>query len=205
MTEVLSAESIIANLSGQIDFEWVAVQDDSDLPSHTINSSQHATLVGHLNLVHKNLIQVIGATECEYLQGLEESFRKNMLDEIFSANPAAIIMADGIPVPDMLITYANNYQTPLLSCKTDSNEVVDLARRLKGIGNRVCDVVAGRTTHHTQCFAVLSLFFFFFQRFALPTAPLSSTKSCIILPPMTLICNGSNCTTHGPVTSFTVS
>ena len=120
MTEVLSAESIIANLSGQIDFEWVAVQDDSDLPSHTINSSQHATLVGHLNLVHKNLIQVIGATECEYLQGLEESFRNNMLDEIFSAHPAAIIMADGIPVPDMLISYANNYQTPLLSCKTDS-------------------------------------------------------------------------------------
>jgi len=128
MTEVLSAESIIANLSGQIDFEWVAVQDDSDLPSHTINSSQHATLVGHLNLVHKNLIQVIGATECEYLQGLEESFRTNMLDEIFTAHPAAIIMADGIPVPDMLISYANNYQTPLLSCKTDSNEVVDLAR-----------------------------------------------------------------------------
>jgi len=101
MTEVLSAESIIVNLSGQIDFEWIAGQEDSDLPSHTISSSQHATLVGHLNLVHKNLIQVIGATECEYLQGLEESFRNNMLDEIFSANPAAIIMADGIPVPDM--------------------------------------------------------------------------------------------------------
>jgi HPr kinase/phosphorylase len=78
--------------------------------------------------VHKNLIQVIGKTECEYLQGLEETFRNNMLNEIFSARPAAIIMSDGIPVPDMLIEYANEFRTPLLSCKTESNEVVDIAR-----------------------------------------------------------------------------
>ncbi len=128
MTEVLSAEAIIVNLSSQIDFDWVAGQEDTQLPLHTINASQHATLVGHLNLVHKNLIQVIGRTECEYLQGLEESFRENMLNEIFSAQPAAIIMADGIPAPDMLVSYANRFHTPLLSCNTDSNEVVDAAR-----------------------------------------------------------------------------
>ena len=128
MTEVLSAESIIVNLSSQIDFEWVAGQEDPDLPLHEINTSQHATLVGHLNVVHKNLIEVIGKTECEYLQGLEDNFRSNMLNEIFTGRPVAIIMADGIPVPDMLIDYANKYHTPLLSCKTESNEVIDIAR-----------------------------------------------------------------------------
>lgn len=128
MTEVLSAESIIVNLSNQIDFDWVAGQEDPNLPLHEINASQHATLVGHLNVVHKNLIQVIGKTECAYLQGLEDSFRNNMLNEIFTGRPVAIIMADGIPVPDMLIDYANNFHTPLLSCKTESNEVIDIAR-----------------------------------------------------------------------------
>jgi HPr kinase/phosphorylase len=128
MTEVLSAESVIVNLSSQIEFNWVAGQENPDLPLHEINVSQHATLVGHLNLVHKNLIQVIGKTECEYLQGLEENFRSNMLNEIFSAYPVAIIMTDGIPVPEMLVGYANDFHTPLLSCKTDSNEFVDIAR-----------------------------------------------------------------------------
>lgn len=128
MTELLSAESIIVNLSSQIEFEWVAGQEDPNQPLHAISVDQHATLIGHLNLVHKNLIQVIGKTECEYLQGLEENFRNNMMNEIFSARVAAIIMADGIPVPEMLIDCANNYHTPLLSCKTDSNEVVDIAR-----------------------------------------------------------------------------
>jgi HPr kinase/phosphorylase len=51
-----------------------------------------------------------------------------MLNEIFSAQPVAIIMADGIPVPEALIEHANTFHTPLLSCKTDSNEVVDIAR-----------------------------------------------------------------------------
>ena len=128
MTEVLSAESIIANLSSQVDFKWIAGQENPEQLLHTINASQHAILIGHLNLVHKNLIQVIGRTECEYLQGLEESFRDNMLNEIFSAHPAAIIMSDGIPVPEMLVAFAKKFDTPLLSCKTDSNEVVDIAR-----------------------------------------------------------------------------
>jgi HPr kinase/phosphorylase len=128
MTEVLSAESILVNLSNQIEFDWVAGQKDPNRPLHEINASQHATLVGHLNLIHKNLIQVIGKTECEYLQGLEENFRNNMLHEIFSSRTVVIIMADGIPVPEMLIEHANKYHIPLLSCKTESNEVVDIAR-----------------------------------------------------------------------------
>jgi HPr kinase/phosphorylase len=128
MTEVLSAESILVNLSNQIEFDWVAGQEDPNLPLHEINASQHATLVGHLNLIHKNLIQVIGKTECEYLQGLEENFRNNMLHEIFSSQTVVIIMADDIPVPEMLIEHANKYHTPLLSCKIESNEVVDIAR-----------------------------------------------------------------------------
>ena len=128
MTDLLSAESIIVNLSSQVELEWVAGQEDPNIPIHEINASEHATLIGHLNLVHKNLIQVIGGTECEYLQGLEEDFRNNILTEIFSARTAAIIMADGIPVPEMLIEYANRFHIPLLSCKTDSNDVVDIAR-----------------------------------------------------------------------------
>lgn len=128
MTEVLSAESILVNLANQIKFDWVAGEEDPEQPLHEVSASKHATLVGHVNVVHKNLIQVIGKTECEYLQSLEDSFRSNMLHEIFSSRPVAIIMADGIPVPDMLIDHANKYHIPLLSCKTESNEVIDIAR-----------------------------------------------------------------------------
>ena len=128
MTEILSAESIIVNLSEQIELKWAAGQEDPDRPLHEIDISQHATLIGHLNLIHKNLIQVIGETECAYLQGLEDDFRANVLQQIFESPTVAIIMADGIDVPDILIGYANKAHIPVLSCKTDSNEVIDFVR-----------------------------------------------------------------------------
>ena len=128
MSELLSAESIFGNLSKQIEFDWIAGQESQKLPEHQIKSRQQATLIGHLSLVHKNLIQVIGETEFDYLNGLEVNFRNDVLHEIFAVQPLAIIMADGLPVPNMLIDHANEFHTPLLSCKTESNEVVDIAR-----------------------------------------------------------------------------
>ena len=128
MTELFSAESIIVNLSSKIDLKWVAGEEDPERPLHEIRVSEHATLIGHLNLIHNNIIQVIGKTECDYLQSLDDDFRTNVLDQIFSGKTVAIIMADALPVPDKLIACANNNHVPLLSCKTNSNEVVDIAR-----------------------------------------------------------------------------
>ena len=118
MTQLFSAESIIVNLSSKIDLKWVAGQEDPDRPLHEVKVSEHATLIGHLNLIHKNIIQVIGKTECEYLQNLDEDFRNSVLQQIFSDNVVAIIMADDLPVPDKLIEFANHGHVPLLSCKT---------------------------------------------------------------------------------------
>ena len=128
MTQLFSAESIIFNLSSKIELEWVAGQEDPERPLHEVKVSEHATLIGHLNLIHKNIIQVIGKTECDYLQNLDEDFRNSVLQQIFSDHIVAIIVADGIPVPEKLIDLANHGHIPLLSCKTHSNEVVDIAR-----------------------------------------------------------------------------
>ena len=128
MTQLFSAESIIVNLSNKIELKWVAGQEDPDRPLHEVKISEHATLIGHLNLIHKNIIQVIGKTECDYLQNLDEEFRNNILQQVFSDNTVAIIMADGIPVPAKLIEFADMGHVPQLSCKTQSNEVVDIAR-----------------------------------------------------------------------------
>lgn len=128
MTELFSAESIIVNLSSKIELKWIAGEEDPKKPLHEIQVSEHATLIGHLNLIHTNIIQVIGKTECDYLQSLEDNFRNNILDQVFSEKTVAVIMADGLAVPDKLIACANNHHVPLLSCKTNSNEVVDIAR-----------------------------------------------------------------------------
>jgi len=128
MKEILSAESIIVNLASKIELKWAAGAEDPKRPLHEVNVNEHATLIGHLNLVHNNIIQVIGKTECDYLQSLDDDFRKSMLTQLFINNTVAIILSDGLPVPDLLIEYANKYCVPVLSCQTESNDVVDIAR-----------------------------------------------------------------------------
>jgi len=128
MTELLSAESIIVNLSSQIELQWIAGEEDPLRPLHQIDAADHATLIGHLNLIHENIIQVIGKTECDYLQNLNEDFRTSILNQIFGGKTVAIIMSEGIPVPARLIECANAGHVPLLSCKADSNNVIDMAR-----------------------------------------------------------------------------
>jgi HPr kinase/phosphorylase len=128
MSEIFSAESIIFNLSSKIELEWVAGEEDPDSPLHEIKVSDHATLIGHLNLIHKNIIQVLGKTECEYLHNSDPQIRDGMLQQLFKSAPVAILITDGIQIPQEFINSANEYHVPLLSCKAESNEVVDAAR-----------------------------------------------------------------------------
>lgn len=128
MTEILSAESIIVNLASKIELKWVAGAEDPDKPLHEVDVNEHATLIGHLNLIHNNVIQVIGKTECEYLHGLDDDFRNSTLTQLFTSKTVAVILTDGLPVPDILCNYANKYNVPVLSCEATSNDVVDAAR-----------------------------------------------------------------------------
>lgn len=128
MKEILSAESIIVNLASKIELKWVAGSEDPDRPLHEINVGDHATLIGHLNLIHNNIIQVIGKTECDYLTSLDDDFRNSTLKQLFTHKTVAVILSDDLPVPDLLSEFANRYNVPVLSCQAESNEVVDTAR-----------------------------------------------------------------------------
>ena len=128
MKEILSAESIIVNLASKIELKWVAGSEDPKRPLHEVDVNEHATLIGHLNLIHNNIIQVIGKTECEYLNSLDDDFRNSTLTQLFTNKTVAIILSDDLPVPDLLCEYANKYKVPVLSCKEVSNDVVDIAR-----------------------------------------------------------------------------
>lgn len=128
MKEILSAESIILNLASKIDLKWVAGSEDPKRPLHEVDVNEHATLIGHLNLIHNNIIQVIGKTECDYLHDLDDDFRKSTLTQLFTNKTVAVILSDDLPVPELICDFANKYNVPVLSCKARSNDVVDTAR-----------------------------------------------------------------------------
>ena len=51
-------------------------------------------LVGHLNFIHHNQVQVLGVAEVAYLQKLEQSDNPTGLDELFNFPMALVIVAN---------------------------------------------------------------------------------------------------------------
>lgn len=85
-------------------------------------------LVGHLNFIHPNQVQVIGVAEMEYLDKIEAGEIKTTLNELFNLTMALIIVANDLPVPFMLRDYCHTHNVPLLTSKAESPFLMDVLR-----------------------------------------------------------------------------
>src|SRR5574341_1865758 len=120
---------------------WIAGRDGGAVLRG--KAADAAALIGHLNLTHPNSIQVIGAAEVGALDGL--------LERLFAAQPAALIVADGVAVPPALLAGAERSGTPLFTTLLPGARVIErLARYL-------AKALAERTERHGVMMDVLGL------------------------------------------------
>lgn len=85
-------------------------------------------LVGHLNFIHHNQVQVLGVAEVAYLQKLEQSDNPTSLDELFNFPMALVIIANDLPVPQSLRDYCHTHNIPLLTSALESPYLMDVLR-----------------------------------------------------------------------------
>jgi len=90
-------------------------------------SAAAAALIGHLNVTHPNSVQVIGAYEA--------GTSAELADRLFEPAPAAVIFADGVVPPPLLMQGAERTQTPLFTSPLPAARVIEklanyLAKRL---------------------------------------------------------------------------
>ena len=85
-------------------------------------------LIGHLNLIHPLLVQVMGTSELEYLAALEPAAREQTVASIFGAATVCALVCDGASVPDYLEHAATRFATPLLSSSMPSQQVINVLR-----------------------------------------------------------------------------
>lgn len=112
----VSVEALFRDMSEQLDLQWVAGRNGGHrtLSSETIQKPTLA-LIGHLNFVHPNRVQVLGCAEMDYLRNLSDAELKDTIDHLFSTELAAIIISNGETVPAVLSDNAERTETPLLS------------------------------------------------------------------------------------------
>src|ERR1043165_5483616 len=108
---------------------WIAGRDSgTEVRS---DAAAAASLIGHLNLTHPNSIQVIGAYEAGMVAGFVE--------RLFESPPAAVVAADGVTPPPVLVEAAKKARTPLLASPLPAPKVIEkLARYLaKALAEKV--------------------------------------------------------------------
>jgi HPr kinase/phosphorylase len=85
-------------------------------------------LIGHLNLIHPLLAQVLGRREVEYLERLEPALRSRTIEGICQGEIVAIIVADDIGAPAALVECADRAGVPLIRSVEASQHVVNVLR-----------------------------------------------------------------------------
>ncbi|WP_107878741.1 HPr(Ser) kinase/phosphatase [Neisseria animaloris] len=85
-------------------------------------------LVGHLNFIHPNQVQVLGVAEVEYLTRLEAEETAVSFSQLFDFSMALVIVANGLSVPPILRDYCHTNNVPLLTSKLESPYLMDVLR-----------------------------------------------------------------------------
>ncbi|MBW7862062.1 MAG: HPr kinase/phosphorylase [Rhodocyclaceae bacterium] len=87
-----------------------------------------ADLVGHLNLIHPERLQVVGAAEMDWARRHPRDKIAHHLNEIFAAHPPAIIVADGCDVPELVRMLCESTGIALITTPLPAASVIDQLR-----------------------------------------------------------------------------
>lgn len=87
-----------------------------------------ADLVGHLNSIHPERIQVLGAAEIEWARNRPLERIQRYLGEIVGSKPPAVIIADGCVIPDAVHVACSARNVPLMTTGLSAASVIDMLR-----------------------------------------------------------------------------
>jgi HPr kinase/phosphorylase len=85
-------------------------------------------LIGHLNLIHPLLAQVLGRREVDYIEKLEPALRRQALEGVCRSDIVAIIVADGAAAPAELVACADRAGVPVIASEEASQHVINILR-----------------------------------------------------------------------------
>ena len=108
----------LRHICGSLDTR-IAVSEDRIWP---------ADMVGHLNLIHPDRLQILGSSELAWARRQTREKVIHHVREILSYAPPALIVADDEDIPSMIRTLCANHDVALFASPLPSANVIDLLR-----------------------------------------------------------------------------
>ncbi|MBK5962844.1 HPr(Ser) kinase/phosphatase [Thiocystis minor] len=124
-----SLQSLIAQTGSQLKLRWVTTEPREPRALHG-NDPEHSrqSLIGSLNCIHPNRLQIVGQQEQAYLNALGATAFAETIEKLFADHPAAVIFSDGIEPDAAFLEYAASTQTPLLASMLGDQELINHLR-----------------------------------------------------------------------------
>ena len=129
MAHTLTVQDVFDSHQQPLELCWISETHDTSrlvLEESSPQTGPPPNLVGYLNIIRPNRIQVLGATETQYLSRLEADICEDTLRQLFDARPAMIIFACSTQPRDVLRHWASNTATPLLGSPLTARRVIEV-------------------------------------------------------------------------------
>ena len=129
----ISVEQLFEDNADALKLAWVSGprKPSPYLDSTEINQASQG-LIGHLNLVHPNWIQIFSRTEAAYFASLGEDAQREALSRLSDSGLTCIIVADGETPPPTLAEFATARDVPLLTSALHSLQIIWVVRTYLG-------------------------------------------------------------------------
>ena len=136
----ISVAKLFEDHRDKLDLTWVAAtQVDRGIElKHSGNYG--ADVVGHLNLIHPERLQVIGIAEHRWGELKSAEQLRILVGALVAARPPAIIVADGLDVLPAIRSACEETGTPLFRTPMGCSAVIDLLRIY--LARRLADTVS---------------------------------------------------------------
>ncbi|GAB2898241.1 HPr(Ser) kinase/phosphatase [Uliginosibacterium flavum] len=108
----------LRHVAGRLD-SWLSVSDHRVWP---------ADMVGHLNLIHPNRLQIMGEAEFAWARQQTREHLEQHLLGILACSPPGVIVADDCDVPEIVRRACDEAGVPVMASPLESARVIEVLR-----------------------------------------------------------------------------
>ena len=126
VTRSITARTLFEDLHERLQLQWISGEtDDTGYAISPDDLTVRPAVAGFLNLIHPNRVQVLGWEEIRYLDSLHGDEKQATISRMFSGRPLAIVVGDGLELPDLILSEAAGTHTALMRSDFRAYNLVD--------------------------------------------------------------------------------
>jgi HPr kinase/phosphorylase len=143
VTRSITARKLFDDLQERLGLHWIS--ENTEPAENSISSddlTSRPAMAGFLNLIHPNKVQILGCEEIHFLDSLEGDEKRTTISRILNAQPLAIVVGDGLDLPDLIVSESAGKPTALIRSNIRAHELANYLQYY------IATTLASRTTLH---------------------------------------------------------